>query len=165
MAFGKTLMKGLGYGLTSGVITTLGMMVGMNAGTGSKAAVLGGIMIIVVGDSMSDALGIHISEEASASNKEERDHGAVWGATISTFIFKVIFASIFIIPVLLLPLDTAVWASVGFGMFLIALFSYLFAKRQGAKVFHVVVEHLAIAILVVILTHLVGDAVRYFFPQ
>jgi len=165
MAIGKVLMKGLGYGLTSGVITTLGMMVGLNAGTGSKAAVLGGIMIIAVGDSMSDALGIHISEEASAANKAERDHSAAWGASISTFIFKVIFASIFIIPVLLLPLDTAVWTSVAVGMFLIALFSYIFAKRQEASVVHVVGEHLAIAILVVILTHLIGDAVSYFFPQ
>lgn len=160
----KVLMKGLGYGLTSGVITTLGMMVGLNAGTGSKAAVLGGIMIIAVGDSMSDALGIHISEEASALNEKERDHSGAWGAAVSTFVFKVIFASIFVVPVLLLPLETAVWVSVGFGMFLIALFSYLFAKRQQVKPTHVVFEHLAIAILVVILTHLIGDAVSYFFP-
>lgn len=156
-------MKGLGYGLTSGVITTLGMMVGLNAGTGSKAAVLGGILIIAVGDSMSDALGIHISEESSALNKEERNHSGAWGAAISTFVFKVIFASIFIVPVLLLPLEIAVWTSVGVGMFLIALFSYLFARKQEASVIHVVGEHIAIAILVVILTHLIGDLVMYVF--
>ena len=54
------VMKGLGYGLTSGIITTLGMMVGLNAGTHSKVAVLGGIFIIAIGDSLSDALGMHI---------------------------------------------------------------------------------------------------------
>ena len=33
-----SIKKGFGFGLTSGVITTLGMMVGLNASTGSKIA-------------------------------------------------------------------------------------------------------------------------------
>ena len=55
---------GLFFGATSGVITTIGLITGLNAGTHSMAAVLGGIFVIAVADAMSDALGIHLAEEA-----------------------------------------------------------------------------------------------------
>jgi hypothetical protein len=55
---------GLSFGLTSGIITTLGLMVGLNSSTNSKLVVIGGIMTIAIADSPSDALGIHVSEES-----------------------------------------------------------------------------------------------------
>ncbi len=39
------------------------MIVGLNSGTNSKNIVLGGIITIAIADALSDALGIHISEE------------------------------------------------------------------------------------------------------
>ena len=42
---------GLSFGLTSGVITTLGLLVGLDAGTHSQPIVLGGILTIAVADS------------------------------------------------------------------------------------------------------------------
>jgi len=44
---------GLFFGATSGVITTIGLIVGLNSGTRSITAVLGGILIIAVADAMS----------------------------------------------------------------------------------------------------------------
>jgi hypothetical protein len=37
---------GLSFGLTSGVITTLGLMVGLHSGTHSRTVVIGGIVTI-----------------------------------------------------------------------------------------------------------------------
>jgi len=62
---------GLFFGATSGVITTLGLITGLNAGTRSITAVLGGILVIAVADSMSDALGIHLAEEADPATDHE----------------------------------------------------------------------------------------------
>ena len=98
---------GLYFGATSGVITTLGLLTGLYAGTGSVTAVLGGILVIAVADSMSDALGIHLAEEADPSTTAEH----VWSATIATFVAKFVFAISFAVPLLLLPLRTAVIAS------------------------------------------------------
>jgi len=158
----KSYLKGFGYGLTSGVITTLGLMVGLNAGTGSRVAVLGGILVIAIGDAMSDALGMHISEE-SVSSGSEKSHTDVWRATFSTFIFKFLFSSIFVLPIILLPLDYAVWTSVIIGLLLIGIFSYLFVKRRGENPLRAVAEHIFIAIIVIVLTTLVGDLVAYLF--
>ena len=64
------IRKGLGFGLTSGIITTLGIIVGLDASTNSKIVVIGGILFIAVTDSLSDALGMHISEEAHKKEKQ-----------------------------------------------------------------------------------------------
>jgi hypothetical protein len=72
---------GLFFGATSGVITTIGLIVGLNSGTRSITAVLGGILVIAVADAMSDALGIHLAEESDP----DTDHSHVWSATIMTF--------------------------------------------------------------------------------
>ena len=99
-----SLETGISFGLTSGVITTLGVMVGLNSTTHSRLAVAGGIVVIAIADAFSDALGIHMSEEFEAKHSPLE----VWLATISTLFSKIIFASIFIIPVVCLPIQTAI---------------------------------------------------------
>ena len=143
---------GLYFGATSGVITTIGLVTGLNAGTGSVAAVLGGIFVIAVADAMSDALGIHLAEEADPNTT----HGHVWAATISTFLNKFLFALSFAVPLLLLPLDQAVLASIIWGMFVIIVLSYFLARAQNASPLMIIGEHLGIAILVVVFSHFIG---------
>ena len=143
---------GLYFGATSGVITTIGLITGLNAGTGSVAAVLGGIFVIAVADAMSDALGIHLAEEADPNTT----HGHVWAATISTFLNKFIFALSFAVPLLLLPLDQAVMVSLIWGMLVIIVLSYFLARAQNSSPVMIVGEHLGIAIVVVVLSHLIG---------
>jgi VIT1/CCC1 family predicted Fe2+/Mn2+ transporter len=148
----KGIRTGLYFGATSGVITTLGLIAGLNAGTHSIAAVLGGIFVISFADSMSDALGIHLAEEADPNATSEH----IWAATISTFFNKFVFAISFAVPLLLLPLDQAVIASVVWGMLVITVLSYFIAKAQKASATAIIAEHLGIALLVVLLSHLIG---------
>ena len=44
----QSLRTGANFGVTSGVITTLGLVVGLHAGTRSDLAVIGGILTIAV---------------------------------------------------------------------------------------------------------------------
>jgi VIT1/CCC1 family predicted Fe2+/Mn2+ transporter len=150
---------GLFFGATSGVITTLGLITGLNAGTHSVTAVLGGIFVIAVADAMSDALGIHLAEEANPNATTQH----IWSATISTFLNKFIFAISFAVPLLLLPLDQAVIASLLWGMLVIIVLSYFLARAQKASPVLIVAEHLGIATLVVVLSHLIGEWVSRTF--
>lgn len=150
---------GLFFGATSGVITTLGLITGLNAGTHSVTAVLGGIFVIAVADAMSDALGIHLAEEANPNATAQH----IWSATISTFLNKFIFAISFAVPLLLLPLDQAVIASLLWGMLVIIILSYFLARAQKSSPVLIVAEHLGIAILVVVLSHLIGGWVSRTF--
>lgn len=143
---------GLYFGATSGVITTIGLITGLNAGTRSVAAVLGGIFVIAIADAMSDALGIHLAEEADP----DTSHGHVWAATLSTFLNKFVFALSFAVPVLLLPLDLAVAVSLVWGMLVIIVLSFFLATAQQASPIMIIGEHLGIAVVVVVLSHLIG---------
>ena len=150
---------GLFFGATSGVITTLGLITGLNAGTHSMTAVLGGIFVIAVADAMSDALGIHLAEEANPNATTQH----IWSATISTFLNKFIFAISFAVPLLLLPLNQAVIASLLWGMLVIIILSYFLARAQKVSPVLIVAEHLGIATLVVVLSHLIGEWVSRTF--
>jgi VIT1/CCC1 family predicted Fe2+/Mn2+ transporter len=157
-----SIRKGLGFGLTSGIITTLGLIIGLNSGTHSKAVVIGGIFVIAIADAFSDALGIHISEEAGSKTTTTKQ---VWESTISTFIFKFIFALLFVVPIIFLELTTAVITSIILGTFLLAIFSYYIAKEKGINPKKAVAEHLLIMAIVIVATHFVGNAVAYLTRQ
>ena len=128
-------------------------MVGLHSGTHSKLVIIGGILTIAVADAFSDALGIHISEEA-ANKHSTRE---IWESTIFTFLFKFIFALTFIVPLLLLELSTALIVSIIWGLSLLTIFSFYLAKGQQASSWKVIMEHLLIALLVIVITHYVGD--------
>lgn len=155
----KGARTGLFFGATSGVITTVGLIAGLHAGTESVVAVLGGILVIAVADAMSDALGIHVAEEANPDSTSEH----IWAATFSTFFTKLVVASSFAIPILWLPLDTAVLVSISWGMIIIALLSFFLARSQQNAVLPVVLEHLGIAIAVVVISHYIGAWVHTTF--
>ena len=125
----QAISTGLNFGLTSGVITTLGLIVGLDSGTNSKLAVIGGIVTIAVADAMSDALGMHISKE-SDTNADKQE---VWIATIVTLLTKMVMALTFLIPVLLMDLGNAIYVSVVWGLSVIVILSYILAKRSGDK--------------------------------
>jgi VIT1/CCC1 family predicted Fe2+/Mn2+ transporter len=148
-----SLKVGLSFGLTSGIITTLGLMVGLHSGTHSKIAVIGGVLTIAIADAFSDALGIHISEESEDRHVTKE----IWESTVSTFLSKLVFASTFIVPILLFQLLTAIVVSVIWGLSLLSIFSFLIAKEQKVKPWKVVMEHLVIALTVVVIAHYIGD--------
>jgi len=154
-----SIKVGLSFGLTSGIITTLGLMVGLSSGTHSKIAVLGGILTIAVADSMSDAFGIHVSEEAEGVHTQKE----IWESTLTTFIAKLLFALTFIIPLLLFNLQTAVIVGVVWGLFALGVYSYVISKGKEISKLKVVLEHLFVGVIVIVITHFVGVLISMYF--
>jgi len=135
----QSLMTGFSFGLTCGVITPLGLMVGLNAGTHSRLAVIGGIVTIAVADALSDALGIHVAEES----KNNGSVSEVWESTIAALLAKFLTALTFVVPVLLLAY-TPLRGPLGFvplpPLFLAALLcivvGYVVAAEVTKKIFY-----------------------------
>lgn len=155
------LWKGCGFGITSGAITTLGLIAGLESGTQSKLAVLVGIIVLAVADALSDAIGIHISEEA----ENEHTTHELWQSAFFTFISKLLVALSFIIPLQLLALNMAILASVIWGVVLISVFSYLMAKSQKQNPAKVIAEHVLVMLAVVIVAHYIGDFIHEIFAM
>ncbi len=152
----QSFQTGLSFGLTSAVITTLGLIVGLHSGTHSKIVILGGILTIAIADSFSDALGIHVSEESNARRNQKQ----IWESTFATLVSKLLITLTFVIPVLAFGLTTAVIVSIIWGLALVTGFSFYIAKQQKNKIWTVAAEHFAITVLVIIATHYVGDFIN-----
>ncbi len=147
----ESLRTGLGFGLTSAALTTMGLMVGLSASTHSRSAVIAGILTIAIADTFADALGIHISEDAK--NKRESH---VWTATIATLFSKGAVALSFLVPFLVLTVDEAVSLGMAWGFLLIALVSHRIAQAQGESTVKVAGEHILLGIGVILATHYAG---------
>lgn len=154
----ESIKIGISFGLTSGIITTLGIMVGLNEGTGLKLAVIGGILTVAIADAFSDAFGIHISEESSKRNS----HKAIWESTFTTFFTKLIVALSFLIPIFLFELSTAIKLNLIWGLFLIITFNYFLAKSRKEKPLKIILEHVSIAIIVITITFFVGKFIAIY---
>ncbi|MCF7866779.1 hypothetical protein K9L67_04920 [Candidatus Woesearchaeota archaeon] len=151
----SAIKKGLGFGLTSGIITTLGLMMGLSSSTHSKIVVLGGIITIAIADSMSDAFGIHMSEEAGTKDSKKQ----VFEATISTFITKFILALTFVVPFLITELYLATIVCIIYGVLLLGLITIYEAHKRKDNIFLELIKHLSMLILVLIITYYVGIGV------
>jgi VIT1/CCC1 family predicted Fe2+/Mn2+ transporter len=156
-----SLKTGLSFGLTSAIITTLGLMVGIYSGTRSRLAVLGSIIIIAIADALSDSLGIHMSEESENKHTSRE----IWESTIYTFLSKFIFAATFIFPVIIFDLKLAVIISIIWGLLLLIMFSFYLARNQKTSAWKVILEHIFVAVVVIIATHSVGLFIRRFFAE
>jgi VIT1/CCC1 family predicted Fe2+/Mn2+ transporter len=118
--------------------------------------VIGGILTIAIADAMSDALGMHIAEES----KNGGSIVEIWESTMATFVAKLVIALTFAVPVLLLPLSTAIMVSVTWGLLLLAILSFAVARAQQIAPWKVIGEHVVIGMTVVAMTHVLGDWIR-----
>jgi VIT1/CCC1 family predicted Fe2+/Mn2+ transporter len=148
----RAFKSGFSFGLTSGIITTLGLIVGLHSSTDSRLVVIGGILTIAVVDAFSDSLGMHMAQES----QNHMSHKIVWYSTLYTFLFKFIFSSIFIIPVLIFDLRYAIIVSIIVGLYLIFLVSLIIARERKENPIKIIGEHLLIAIFVIIIAHYIG---------
>lgn len=150
---------GFSFGLTSGVITTLGLMVGLNSGTHSRVAVIGGVLTMAIADSFSDALGILFSEESENKHPGRE----IWLATVSTYLSKLFFIAIFAIPLFLFELQKAIWFNLIMGFLILSLLCLKIAKQEKKPVWKVISGHLLVTLLVILIINYLGHWVNLFF--
>ena len=159
MTVKSALRVGLSFGLTSAVITTLGLMMGLFTSTQSRLAVIGGVLTIALADALSDALGIHVSQESQPEVSVEQ----VWLATLATFGAKFGFALTFVLPLVFFPLSTAIRINIVWGLVLLGILSGLVGKKQDGWAWRTMVEHLVIALAVLLISSQVGRLIQKFF--
>lgn len=150
---------GLSFGITSAIITTLGIILGLGIATQSKIVIILGVLVIAISDSLSDALGIHISEESESEHTQKQ----IWQATISTLLTKIFTSLLFIFPFLFFEINNAIYFSIILGLVLLSLLSYRIAKINKDNWKKVVLEHNFVALVVIIVSYYLGKLVNINF--
>ncbi len=154
----ESVLKGISFGITSGVVTTVGLLMGLAASTNAVLPVISGILIIAVADALSDSFGIFVEEESSGvSIKSMRE------AAAATFLAKFFVALSFISFFIFFPLDLAVLCSVIWGVFLSGTFSLYLAKIKNQKKLPFALSHIALTLIVIFLSHYLGKLISWLF--
>ena len=140
------------FGTTSAIITNLGLITGLDTLTSPKMSIISSILVIALVDNIADSLGIHVYQESECITEKE-----VWFSTMTNFLARVLVSATFILLVALLPIKIAVLSSVGWGLFLLAVLSYTIAKNREISPYRAMIEHISIAVFVVIGSHFLGE--------
>jgi VIT1/CCC1 family predicted Fe2+/Mn2+ transporter len=148
----RQLLKGLSFGLTSAVISSLGMIVGLDTATSSKLAIVSALVIMAVADGLSDAMGVHLAEEADNRSTSKE----IWLSTVFTFLGVCGFTLTFIFPVLLFSSPSNIIVSVIWGLGLLSLLSFHVAGQKKESPLKVILEHNLIAVAVIVISYYLG---------
>lgn len=157
-----SIKKGLGFGMTSAVITTLSLIVGLHSGTDLKYAVIGAILVIAFADSLADSLGIYMSEK-SREGGTTKDAGS---SMIVTFFTKFTFALTFLVPILIFnDLHIAIIIDLIYGFILLVTLSYRMARDKKEKPLKTIAFHVFLAVAVITGSHYIGNWVNSIFTK
>jgi VIT1/CCC1 family predicted Fe2+/Mn2+ transporter len=162
--YSHQLVTGISFGLTTAVITSLGMIVGLHSATSSRLAVVAGLVVMAIADGLSDAVSLHTVEEAEIESGEAKHTvKEVWLTTIFTFLSVCGFTLTFVIPFLFAPLKTAVLVAIAWGMVLLIILNFYIAKIRKEKPIKLISEHILLATSVIIVSYFVGNLIAIGF--
>ena len=141
------------FGLTSSIILTLALMVGLTASTDSRAVIVGAVAIIAVAGALADGMVIHINGRAGRTKTNQE----VWLATITGFLAKFILTGSFLLPILFFELITALIINIFWGMTLLTGLSYFIALENNRSIWKSVSEHLLVAFVAIVIVKYLID--------
>jgi VIT1/CCC1 family predicted Fe2+/Mn2+ transporter len=146
------------FGATSAIVTSLALIVSLSKTINPKLSIIGSLLVIAIADNISDSLGIHIYQESELKKSK-----AVRVSTFFNFLTRFLVILIFILLVAFLPIGYSVIFSIVWGVSLLTLLSYLIAKEQKANPYLAILQHLAIAIVVIVVSLFLSEWIRDIF--
>jgi VIT1/CCC1 family predicted Fe2+/Mn2+ transporter len=154
----KTDMSRFSFGITSAIVTSLALMLGLDQTRDPRTSIVGALLLIAIADNIADSLGIHIYRESVPGTE-----GNPRVNTISNFAVRLGVMMLFVAAVLTLPLTFAIIISVAAGLVLLTVLSYYIALNQKTSIAMSMVHHLGIAVVVIFLSHFLGQLIGNMF--
>lgn len=148
-------LQGMTFGSIDAIITVLGIVVGLGV-MGDRTVVFVGILVAGIANSFGNAWGFHISEETENIHTRKE----VWMSTLMSFAGTFVSTLILIIPVILFPLGTAIFASALLAMLMITGISVLVGRIQGLDMagrVKLILEYVGISLLVIAVAYYLGQ--------
>jgi adenylate cyclase class IV len=146
----------LAFGITSGILTTVGVLIGVNSASGDRLAVIASVVAIAVADSWSDAFGMYTARVTERGSSR----AAALRYAAGTLLGKLVMPLTFLLPIALLPLGVAVIVDLVWGAVVLALLSLERALVGQLSPVRQVAVTLGLAALIVTLSSLAGSLVR-----
>jgi len=139
------------FGGTAAIVTNMALIIGLDAATATKSAIVSGLLIVALADNLTDSLSIHIYQEAE--HLEARD---AFRSTLANFATRLLVSLTFVLLVLFLPIATAALASILWGILLLVVLSTVIARQRQVNAFSEVAKHLTAAAAVILVSRAIG---------
>jgi hypothetical protein len=146
------------FGASSAIATSLAFIVSLSGSPEPRIPIIGSLLVFAIADNITDSLGIHIFQESDLKNQS-----VVNASTLSNFATRLIFIFSFIAIIYFMPITLAVFTSVVWGISILVVLSYLIATEQHSSPTRAIIQHIAVATLVVISSLLLRQWITAFF--
>jgi len=147
----KSKLRRVSFGATAAIVTSVGLIAGLNAASAARSAVVGSLLIVALADNLTDSLGVHVYQESE--RLAQRD---ALRTTLANFATRLLVSLSFVACVLLLPARFSVYVSAIWGFGLLSGLTYLLARAREISPIREICKHCAVALAVIVLSALVG---------
>jgi VIT1/CCC1 family predicted Fe2+/Mn2+ transporter len=144
-------LRWISFGSPSAIVTSMALIVGLDAATASRATVLTSLLIIGIADNLSDSLSVHIYQES-----ERLAQGHAFRTTLANFAARFAVSCSFFLIFFALPTATATYVCVVWGFLLLSALSYLLARARNVGAWSEILKHTAVAVAVILISNAVG---------
>lgn len=152
------LKTGVNFGLISGILVTIGIVVGLVSAGSSKEIIMSAVLVVAFADAFSDSLGIYLS------NNNPGEKAGVWQSLSIAFFAKLIVASTFLIPLFLAANKVAMVICVAWSALLLIFVGYYLNLGDEKKNFvATIVKYLIILVLVSLISYYIGNLFKGFY--
>jgi VIT1/CCC1 family predicted Fe2+/Mn2+ transporter len=153
-------LRKLSFGSPAAITTGMGLIVGLDIATAVKATIVTSLLIIGIGDNLTDSLSVHIYQES-----EGLPERGAFRTTVANFFARFFVTVTFIIILLPLPLATAMPVCVVWGFVLLSVLTYFLAKARGVNAVPEILKHCAVAFLVIAISTAIGRWIPAMIPS
>jgi len=143
------------FGGSAAVVTSMALIVGLDAASATRATVVSGLLIVALADNLTDSLSIHLYQEA-----ERLEERRAFRATVLNFGVRLLVSLTFVGIVLALPPTAAVVAAAAWGLGLLVALTAVLARGRGVPVAPEVAKHVAAAVLAAALSRFIGVLIQ-----
>ena len=147
----RNIRTGINFGIISGVLTVSGIIVGLVSAGAAKEVLAAAVLIIAFADAFSDSLGMYLSVNRADEDKN------LWQSLALAFFAKLIIASSYLIPVLLVGSATAMWLSIVWSAILLGVFGYYLGTSDKKNTFGLIAKYLVILAAVSVIAYYIGN--------
>jgi VIT1/CCC1 family predicted Fe2+/Mn2+ transporter len=149
-------LRKLSFGGPSAIVTSMALIVGLDAVTAAKATVVTSLLIIGIADNLTDSLSVHIYQESERLAERQ-----AFRTTVANFFTRIFVAISFVLLFVLFPTSMAIYICVFWGFILLSGLSWLLARARGASVISEIWKHSSVALVVIAL----GKAIGVWIPS
>lgn len=118
----------ISFGGTAAIVTSMGLILGLEAAASSRQAILSALLIVALADNLSDSLSVHVYQDA-----EQLESREAFRSILANFVTRLLVALSFVVLVITLPSDLLAAATIAWGFLLLALLTFRIARARRAR--------------------------------